>query len=266
MKVLIKTNYGGVDWHDSRTVDNYLKQEGTYNISDSDLIIAQDAYKMATEMVTTTKNPDGTIASKKELKDIPCSNVFLETVKTKGTLTLRGGEEVEFETSDGMLQKDSDLEFYLDATGENVKVCESYLFGQVTYHTTYIEQEIPDDKVGYIAVENFLAPYKGVDCIQRFYHEPYTSLEEAQQALEDMRLHTREESKCCGESVKELHIVNVDTIKEQNWYKINISEIGKPFSLDPFNPWIKILKEKEKLEKDLEAMEPIISEEPVVIS
>ena len=56
----------------------------------------------------------------------------------------------------------------------------------LTLHPNYIE-DIPDDQLGYIVTEDFLAPIKGVPLVQRLYHDIFANLDAAQNYAESLK-------------------------------------------------------------------------------
>lgn len=223
MHTLLYTEYGGMDWHDSCTVNEHLLQDGSYDIKDPGMAKAKFIYKDLTEMAAQEKSPDGTLVSEVTLVDIPGFDEIYEAVKNGEDI--RAASKTEHREFEGKKYDINELEyFYEGVTGD---VTKSYCHGQITYHGHFIEQDIPLENVRYIAAENFLAPTKGVSSVQRFYHEPYTYLGEAKKALEDMQLHEG------YSSVKELYIIDIEKEKETEWYKDNVAAFGAEFSLYP---------------------------------
>lgn len=223
MHTLLYTEYGGMDWHDSCTVNEHLLQDGSYDIKDPDMAKAKFIYKDLTGMAAQEKSPDGTLVSEVTLVDIPGFDEIYEAVKNGEDI--RAASKTEHREFEGKKYDINELEyFYEGVTGD---VTKSYCHGQITYHGHFIEQDIPLGNVRYIAAENFLAPTKGVSSVQRFYHEPYTYLGEAKKALEDMQLHEG------YSSVKELYIIDIEKEKETEWYKDNVAAFGAEFSLYP---------------------------------
>ena len=90
----------------------------------------------------------------------------------------------------------------------------------------YLVQDIPSDRVGYLAVENFLNPFRYIPSMQRFYHEPYATQEEADAALEEMKLHEK------YDSVKEMHVIDLGEAADNVWYSSNSERLGNPFLLE----------------------------------
>ena len=263
MKIVIKDTYGGIDWHDSNTKVKYMMQDGKYDIADTDLLIAQDAYREASEMVSTTKSPDGAVIDSVSLENVPSFDEFLQAIKEKRTLTVQSKIVDIYQDENGKPHEFSELEFRLVPADGCVRVFKDYMFGQASYETYYAIDEIPNERVGYIAVENFLAPVKGCPTVQRFYHEPYRTLEEAQKALDEMVMHSEENHSGLG-SIKELHIVDIDKIKDSQWYKNNVASFGKPFTIfaqeaDPSKEDADEISEAS--DKSLEDLPPLFTDE-----
>ena len=143
------STYGGIDWHDSRTILEQLKNNGSFNIR--------------ADQVPETIADD--IA-----KDFP----YVENIRNKVLQALSEKScfqfMIKYEEKDcGTHEADGRTYYEDEATfdGEKQTLTRDYAFGQVSYITTYYVEDIPDNQLGYIVTEDFLAPVKGVPLVQR---------------------------------------------------------------------------------------------------
>ena len=228
MDALLDLFTGGFDWHDTKQTHEYIKRDGSYGLKDVDRAIAEVVYDSAMTMMVATRNQDGSVKEERRL-EIPKTftmEYVLDAVRNNKTITLQSTEEYLGTDADGDPVSVHEMEFEYD--GKQKVLRTSCGYGQFTCSDDFIKEQIPDDKVGYIAVENFTAPMKGCPSVCRFYHEPYTDLAEAERALEEMQLH---EGISAYGSQKELFVVNMDEIKDNEWYKNNVAAFGKEFKL-----------------------------------
>lgn len=218
---LLFTEYGGIDWHDSCTTNKQIKQDGSYDIKDPDAAKAEFLLADINGMYESTAREGDSQCIK--LENIPDYDRLLQAVKNKEDILLTSLKK-EYECN-GEKCEYSDLEWRYE--GASGRITKEFAAGQISYHGHFMEMDIPKENVAYLAVENFLAPRKGVPSVQRFYHEPYSDAKEAEEALDRMQLHEG------YRSVKELYVIDTEKEKETNWYKCNAAEIGKPFKLYP---------------------------------
>ncbi len=193
------TTYGGIDWNDSGEYHDQISYKGNYNIPPEHLddAILNDIceeypflHRNDLETACRTGRPfkfaiperddDGNCTEPDMFRDINGNINF----KDEGTFYPRAGK----------LQ----LEFG---------------FGQAIYTMVYWSYKIPDESVRYVAIENFLHPEKGVPCVCRFWHEPYETLAEAEQALAALELHDH--------ARKELRIVDIRSFYANDWWNWN---------------------------------------------
>lgn len=99
--------------------------------------------------------------------------------------------------------------------GENQTLTRDYAFGQVSYITTYYVEDIPDDRLGYMVTEDFLAPVKGVPLIQRLYHDIFDNLDAAQNYADNLKLHDLSYPK----SIVTFLVCNRQKISGHPWYQ-----------------------------------------------
>lgn len=94
----------------------------------------------------------------------------------------------------------------------------SYYFGQASSYMTYCVEDIPKEQVCYLPEEQFYAYYKGVSLIQRFFHEPFRELQEAETYLASMKKHAPN-SKCV------LLVHNFSYLEQTTWYHSNLKAL-----------------------------------------
>ena len=200
------STYGGIDWHDSHTIYEQLKSNNSYNIKE--------------EMVPEAIADD--IA-----KDFP----YVENIRGKILQAL--SEKICFRFMIKSEEKDSagntvyvDCETYeadgktcyIDTAifdGEKMNLRQEYAYGQVSYTTTYHVEDIPEGQLGYIVTEDFLAPTKGVDLVERLYHDIFDELEAAQNYADNLKLHEFK----YPTSIVTFLVCNKGSVLQTEWYK-----------------------------------------------
>lgn len=195
------TACGGIDWHDYRTTETFLQENGKYEIQDAEGVIAGHIHQELSDMVIDTQHN-----GKTRLRDIPDTETIKAYIQNKEPFTVTS--------------ENGDLEASWHP--EKSKLIQYYMFGQVTYDLDYGIKNIAPEDVIYFAVENFLAISKGIPSIQRFYRKPFTDLETARTALKELRTH---DGRCPNGIVKELLIADRNEITQTDWYKFNMQVI-----------------------------------------
>ena len=99
--------------------------------------------------------------------------------------------------------------------GSELTLSRDYAFGQVSYITTYYVEDIPDDQLGYIVTEDFLAVTKGVDLVERLYHDIFDELEAAQDYADNLKLHGFKHPI----SIVTFLVCNKESVLQTEWYK-----------------------------------------------
>lgn len=180
MKIIFYDQYGGIDWHDSCSITEYLKDtDGSYDIkSDPDEIIATNLYDMISQMKETSTEK-GVVVSETYLKSYPASADEIFKLIKKGEVF---GYESEPDKEFGVSK------IYVSYDPAKKELSYGYCYGQISYSGTFVEDEIADEDVRYFVCENILAPNKGIPSVLRFYEEPYTDLNEALTALDNLEL------------------------------------------------------------------------------
>lgn len=224
MRTISYSEYGGMDWHDCCETTDFLEENGSFSIVNPDTVIAKHLYRLMTEIQSDTFEKD-VLTKSVRLQNIPSYDEVYKAVRDGKEIYLTSPEETD--------QYGTACE--LDFRYKNKKVTYCYGFGQVNYSGEYITEIIPDDKVQYLVVENFLAPTKGVPSVQRFYHKPYETEAEAKKAKESFVLHESHGSRV------EILVSDKDKDAEKEWYKKNLQaiELAEKYPAVPFRIFIK---------------------------
>ena len=200
------STYGGIDWHDSRTIHEQLKSNGSYNI-EKDKVPEAIADDIAGDF------PYVEDIREKVLQALSEKSCFHFMVKSE-----------EKDNMGNVLYKDcavyeDDGQIYYEAgaafDGEKMTLTQEYAFGQVSYTTSYYVEDIPDDQLGYIVTEDFLAPYKDIPVVQRMYHDIFDDQDAAQSYAENLKLHDFKYST----SIVAFLVCNKGNVPRQEWYQ-----------------------------------------------
>ncbi len=217
----------GQDWHDTYEKTNYLRENGSLEISNPIEVI----YNYIKD---TVMNFSAGYFKSMDFECIATDEAIKEAlVSRKGELTLYAANGEEYTYANGETVRIYEQRYVLNA--ETLEVHGEILHGQITDNFYISIMEIEDDAVRYLAVENFLCPNKGVPSVQRFYSLPVKTQAEVEKLLDEMVLHTPKNSKnVWAESAKEIVIDNVDNLLSSSWYARNIialkeSEVCKEF-------------------------------------
>ena len=199
------STYGGIDWHDSRTINEQLKSSGSYDIDDALVpeVIADDIAK---------DFPYVEGIREKVLQALSEKSCFQFMIKSEekdisGNVTYQECETFE---ANGKIYFENEAAF----DGNERALMRDYAFGQVSYITTYHAEDIPNEQLGYIVTEDFLTPSKGVPLVQRLYHDIFDDLEAAQHYAENFRLHDLKYPK----SIVTLLVCNKEKTSQTDWY------------------------------------------------
>ncbi len=229
MKTLQLQTYGGIDWHDSKETTTYIKENGSYDISDPEKTIEEEVVKAFKEFCNREINDLQRAERKPEnpIPDIIPSEDEIRKAVREVRVIVAGFDGDTYEL-DGEERKYYETALtYIPAEREIVY---EYLGGQITQHVWFVVHDIPDENVRYLATENFLCPNKGIPSVSRFYSLPVKTQEEAEKQLEELQLHDRNKD-VWAKSVKELAIIDVDVTPNTTWYALNIQAIRAEESL-----------------------------------
>lgn len=203
---LTASTYGGIDWHDSHTINEQLKSNGSYNIGEEMVpkVIADDIAKDFPYIKNIREN------ILKALSEKTCFQFMIKSEEkdAAGNVTYKDCETLE---ADGQIYYEDEAIF----DGEKQTLTQDYAFGQVSYITTYYAWDIPDDQLGYIVTEDFLAPAKGVPLVQRLYHDIFDEPDAAQHYADKFKLHDLRYPK----SIVTFLVCNRQEVSGQPWYQ-----------------------------------------------
>ena len=200
------STYGGIDWHDSRTIYEQLKIGGSYNIRANDVpqAIADDIAKDFPYVENIREKILQALSGK------TCFQFAIKEEETDsdGNVTYKDCETSEF---DGQTYLEREAVF----DGSKRTFRREYAFGQVSYITSYHVEDIPDDQIGYIVTEDFLAPFKGAPMVQRLYHDIFDDEDAAQCYADDLKLH----ASGYPTSIVTFLVCNKGNVTQQEWYQ-----------------------------------------------
>lgn len=234
------STYGGIDWHDSRTIHEQLRNNGSLNIRDGQVpeTIADDIAKDFSYVENIQEKVLQALFEKSYFQFM----IQSAEKDAAGNVTYKDCETHE---ADGQTYYENEATF----DGEKQTLTRDYAFGQVSYITTYYAWDIPDDQLGYIVTEDFLAPVKGVPLVQRLYHDIFDNLEAAQHYAQNLKLHNLRYPK----SIVTFLVCNRQEVSGQPWYQNEkeamrlMMEKGQAYLDDSFCIFTK--KHIEKLKK-----------------
>lgn len=204
MSFVSRETYGGIDWHDSKTLIRQLQKDNQYAMQSSDVkdVIIDDIAKDFPYLEKTI------IANAINNKTKVTFEVLTPKQDDNGNIIYMVGT-----IEDGIVENEATID------GEKLTVDLRYCWGQVEYNTIYYVEECDIDDVVYIVSENFLAPRKGNSVIERIYHDVFINRDEAEKYFEKLQLHTQWKSEKCITIGKKSGIVETD------WYKHNMQAI-----------------------------------------
>ena len=175
-----KSTYGGLDWHDSYTVYCQLTDKNSYCIEEQRVpdIIAGDI---------ACTYPYVENLKEKVLQALSEKSCFQFMIKAEerdadGNIVY---QDCETRDTHGQIWYEDEATF----NGKEQTLTLDYAYGQISYITTYHAEDIPNEYLGYIVTEDFLAPAKGVPLVERLYHDIFDDLQKAQSYADTFRLH-----------------------------------------------------------------------------
>ena len=206
------STYGGIDWHDSRTILEQLKNNGSFNIK-ADQVPETIADDIAKDFPYVENIREKIV---KALSEKSCFQFMIKSEEkdTAGNVIYKDC---------GTHETDERTYYENEATfdGENQTLNRDYAFGQVSYITTYYVEDIPDNQLGYIVTEDFLAPTKGVPLVQRLYHDIFDNQDTAQNYAKNLKLHDLQYPK----SIVTFLVCNRQKTSLQAWYQREMETI-----------------------------------------
>lgn len=206
------STYGGIDWHDSLTINEQLKSNGSYNIRKEMVpeVIADDIAKDFPYVENIRENIMQALSQK------TCFQFAIKAKETdsEGKTTYKDCESCEM---NGQTYLEQEAVF----DGNELTLSRDYAYGQVSYITSYYVEDIPDDQIGYIVTEDFLAPTKGVPLVQRLYHDIFDDQDTAQNYAKTLKLHDLQYPK----SIVTFLVCNRQKTSIQPWYQSEMEAI-----------------------------------------
>lgn len=206
------STYGGIDWHDSRTRNEQLKCNDSYNIGKEAVpeVIADDIAKDFPYVENIRENILQALSKKS------CFQFAIKTKETdsEGKTTYKDCESCEM---NGQTYLEQEAVF----DGNELTLSRDYAYGQVSYITSYYVEDIPDDQLGFIVTEDFLAPVKGIPLVQRLYHDIFDDQGAAQSYADNLKLHDLQYPK----SIVTFLVCNRQKTSLQPWYQSEMDAI-----------------------------------------
>lgn len=206
------STYGGIDWHDSRTIHEQLKCNNSYNIGKEAVpeVIADDIAKDFPYVENIREKILQALSQK------TCFQFAIKAEKTdsEGKITYKDCESCEM---NGQTYLEQEAVF----DGSELTLSRDYAYGQISYITSYYVKDIPDDQLGFIVTEDFLAPFKGVPLVQRLYHDIFADLDAAQDYAKSLKLHDLQYPK----SIVTFLVCNRQKTSLQTWYQREMEAI-----------------------------------------
>lgn len=206
------STYGGIDWHDSRTIHEQLKCNNSYNIGKEAVpkVIADDIAKDFPYVENIRENILQALSQK------TCFQFAIKTKETdsEGKTTYKDCESCEM---NGQTYLEQEAVF----DGNELTLSRDYAYGQFSYITSYYVEDIPDNQLGFIVTEDFLAPVKGIPLVQRLYHDIFDDQDTAQNYAQNLKLHDLQYPK----SIVTFLVCNRQKTSLQPWYQSEMDAI-----------------------------------------
>lgn len=179
MYIVRRENYGGIDWHDSCTTVDYVKPNNdTFGYDDYDTAKAA----IINHMISIFPYEEQTIRNAFATGENTEFPAKVNHYDNKGNII--DFDYGETETYDGIEYHESTVKI----NPEKLNYTQDFLYGQVDYHIYYTITEIQNPV--YAVIENFLAIRKGIDSIERMYHRPFDSYQNALQYMNNFKPHS----------------------------------------------------------------------------
>lgn len=210
--------YTSTDWHDMASVVTQLQQDGVYEIEDVDTFVSTNIYE--------------------HIKDMVDKDITTDTIKE----IMNGNDDAYIDTIAESYEKDGVTHVVPDRIEVFAKAHSGIGYQShfdafdYTHLVTYGVSEIEKQNVAYLVSEHIVNPGKGCDLLERLYHEPFTSLEEAQAYMDELNKDYDHSGSAYRESSGyKLSIVDKEAILENPWYKNNMLALDymQRLKLDP---------------------------------
>ncbi|MCM1188557.1 MAG: hypothetical protein NC541_04580 [bacterium] len=198
--------YGGMDWHDSRTIHEQIKSCGSYNIGKDNIqeAIADDIAANFPYVECIRENILQALSEKSCVRFM----ILSEEKDSAGSTVYKDCAVYE---ADGKICYENEAVF----DGSKLTLTQDFAYGQISYTTAYHVEDIPDDQLGYIVTEDFLAPAKGVDLVERLYHDIFDDADSAQDYARNLKLHEFG----CSKSIVTFLVCNKGEVLRTEWYQ-----------------------------------------------
>ena len=201
------STYGGIDWHDSRTIHEQLKSNGSYNI-EKDKIPEAIAEDIAKDFPYVEDIREKVLQA---LSEKSCFRFIIKSEEKDSAGNASYQDCASYE-ADGQIYYESAAAF----DGGKQTLTQEYAFGQASYTTAYYAEDIPNSQLGYIVTEDFLAPVKGVPVVQRMYHDIFDRQDAAQIYAESLQLHEFQ----YPASIVTFLVCNKGKVSHNEWYRL----------------------------------------------
>lgn len=226
------STYGGMDWHDSCSRFEQIElKDGSYDIP-PEMVHTAIADDMEENFPYVENIKEKTIRALTE------KSCFKFPVKTESQ-----DEDGNTVYEDCATYDDNGETWYENEAsfdGEKMELKLDYAFGQVSYTTRYHVTDIPSDQLGYVVTEDFLAPTKGVDTVQRLYHDIFDNVSEADEYAKNMKLHEfdQQPSLVCLLVCDKGHITGTEWYKKQKEAMLLMEEKGQTYLDESFSIFV----------------------------
>nr|WP_300769697.1 hypothetical protein [uncultured Acetatifactor sp.] len=201
------STYGGIDWHDSRTIHEQLKSNGSYNI-EKDKVPEAIAEDIAKDFPYVEDIREKVLQA---LSEKSCFRFIIKSEEKDSAGNASYQDCASYE-ADGQIYYESAAAF----DGGKQTLTQEYAFGQASYTTAYYAEDIPNSQLGYIVTEDFLAPVKGVPVVQRMYHDIFDRQDAAQIYAESLQLHEFQ----YPASIVTFLVCNKGKVSHNEWYRL----------------------------------------------
>lgn len=198
---VLRTDFSCYDWHDMVENNHYLQEkEGTLCVENPQELIADDILSLF---------HDGSKVNREEVMHVVTSPEAavceITDVNPKGEPVTVGISRRVYEDGTPYINVDYDV------------------FSQFECSMRYEIREIPADRTVYLVVEEFNPYIKGVSCVERFYHDFFTSYADAEKYRSEMKTHVdfAERYQHLSLPVAEIMVFDRDELSERAWYDNN---------------------------------------------
>ncbi len=232
-----RSRTGGFDWHDIYTANKSLQSKNNNYLFDN----KEDYIKAINEdVIGFAESEEDKELFKKALKDH--SVVTIPEAITTQSVTVKTVDKNHhylLDAKEGNVQN-STGEITMDATKDIPTIDTTYYYGQFEYNTRYYIEEIK--KPLYMVVENFFCPFKGCDSVERLYHKPFLSLEDAVNFRNTFKFKVENGAKPHEDNYYDgqvyISVIDEDNAKSNKWFKkqMEVMDMCNDLGVDIYNP------------------------------